>query len=303
MFTRRSGFTLVELLVVVAIIGILIALLLPAIQAAREAARAISCSNKLKQIGIALQMHHDTRHRLPAGWNAYDPGTHQAHWFGEPGWAWSARILPFLEEKAIYKQMIHFELPITDPANDDARVVAIGSFRCPSDIGDDTFELQGGGPYLGSGGYTPVKLATNNYIGVFGTVDIHIVCPGTDCIGDGTFFLNKGLRFREMKDGLSHTFIVGERSSERAPSTWVGVVTGGQHAPARVVGVATYPPNSTRQPVHYFHNFSSYHSMGAHFLTGDGAVHMVHQDIDDAIYKALCTRAHGDSIGGFFSGH
>ena len=90
MCTQRNGFTLVELLVVIAIIGILIALLLPAIQAAREAARRATCTNNLKQTGLALHMHHDTYHRLPPGWKAYDPNTRKPHWFGEPGWAcWS----------------------------------------------------------------------------------------------------------------------------------------------------------------------------------------------------------------------
>ncbi len=305
MFTRRTGFTLVELLVVIAIIGILIALLLPAVQAAREAARKISCCNNMKQIGIALHMHHNSNNRLPAGWTAYKPGTEVPHWFGEPGWAWSAKILPYIEEKSLYNT-IDFELPITDPANDLARVAALSSYRCPSDVGGDTFVLESGGPYLGSGGYSPVELSRNNYIGVFGTVDIHHVCKEgateyNGCVGDGSFFLNRGVAFREFSDGLSNTFVVGERCSRLAPSTWVGMVTGGEHAPARVVGVATYPPNSEEQPVHYFHNFSSYHAVGTHFLSGDGSVHMVNNGIDDNVYEALCTRATGDSTGDFFA--
>ena len=291
---------MVELLVVIAIIGTLIALLLPAIQASREAGRRISCRNNMKQIGLALHVHHDMYGRLPAGWTAHDPDTGAPHWFGEPGWAWSARILPFMEEKALFEHTIHFDLPITDSANDVARVTPVSSFRCPSDARGDTFVLQGGGPYLGSGSFTPVELSRNNYLGVFGTVDIHIVCPGTDCIGNGSFFLNRGLKFREIRDGLSRTFFVGERSSKRAPSTWVGMVTGGEHAPARIVGVGTYRPNSVEAPVEYFHNFSSYHPGGTHFLLGDGSVHMVSDDIDMDIYQALCTRAEGDSVGDYF---
>jgi len=296
MFTRRRGFTLVELLVVIAIIGILIALLLPAVQAAREAARRMSCTNNLKQIGLGLHMYHDTYNRLPAGWVGYDPSTGQPHWFGVPGWAWSARILPYMEQTAVYKNLIHLDLPITDPANDAARVEPIVTYRCPTDTGDKTFDLAGGGPSVASVSF-PVKLATGNYIGVFGAVDFHLVCSTTACEGDGTFFLNRGVRFADIVDGLSNTLIVGERCSKLAPSTWVGVVTGGDHAVARVAGVAAYPPNSEQQPDHYLHNFSSFHPAGTNFLAADGSVKLIAETIDLTTYQALATRAAGDIVG------
>jgi prepilin-type N-terminal cleavage/methylation domain-containing protein len=302
---RNQGFTLVELLVVIAIIGILIALLLPAVQAAREAARRMSCTNNLKQIGLALHMYHDTQRRLPMGWVAHHPASGAPHWFGEPGWAWSSMILPFMEQKSLYDKEVHFELPITDPANATARVTPISTFRCPSDTGEETFELPGGGPYVGSGsGYSPVELATGNYPGVFGTVDFHHVCASGEpeyngCVGTGSFFLNRCVCFRDIADGLTQTFVVGERSSKLAPGTWVGMLTGGQHAPARIVAVATYPPNSEDQPVHYFHNFSSPHPQGTNFLVADGSVHMISETIDESIYHALCTRDGGETIQGF----
>ncbi len=299
MVTRRSGFTLVELLVVIAIIGILVALLLPAIQAAREAARRISCNNNLKQIGLGLHMYHDTFQRLPAGWRAFDPATGQPHWFGEPGWSWASAILPYMEQTCLYADGIHFSLPITDPANAAARETEIKMYRCPSDIGAGTFVLQGGDPYVGTGGgFSPVKLATGNYIGVFGTVDFHNVCvPPSSCEGNGTFFLNRGVRFADILDGLSQTLVVGERCSLLAPSTWVGEVTGGEHAPARICGVATYPPNVKDHPVQYFHNFSSLHPAGTQFVSADGSVHLVAESIDEQVYHALCTRAAGDVVG------
>ncbi|MBM4089106.1 MAG: DUF1559 domain-containing protein [Planctomycetes bacterium] len=94
----RRAFTFIELLVAIAIIGILLALLLPAVQAAREAAHRMSCGNNMKQIGIALHLYHDTFGRLPAGWKGYDPHTGQADWVGEPGWGWCAAILPYIEQ-------------------------------------------------------------------------------------------------------------------------------------------------------------------------------------------------------------
>ncbi|MBN1853914.1 MAG: DUF1559 domain-containing protein [Pirellulales bacterium] len=298
----RHGFTLVELLVVIAIIGILVALLLPAIQAAREASRRASCANNLKQIGLAIHMYHDTYEQLPAGWRGYDPANGEPFWFGLPGWAWSASILPYLELTNVQDSLVRFELPITDPINAPVRTLELEVFRCPSDdIGEDTFLLLGGAPSVGSGISFPIEMATGNYIGVFGTRDFHFVCNPNEpdfngCVGNGVFYLNRQHRFADITDGLSNTLIVGERCSKLAPSTWIGVVTGGQHGVARVAGVAAYPPNSEAQPAHYFHNFSSFHPAGTNFLSGDGGVRLITETIDETTYHALCTRANGDVV-------
>ena len=171
MSTRPNGFMLVELLVVIAIIGILVALLLPAVQAAREASRRTSCCNNLKQIGLGLHMFHDTHKCLPAGWTAYDPNTGDPHWFGEPGWGWATQILPHLEQSVAFEGLVHCKLPITDPANEDARILPLDIYRCPSDKSEPTFVLQGGGIYVGSsGGFSPVEVSVGNYIGVVGAI-------------------------------------------------------------------------------------------------------------------------------------
>ncbi len=129
---KARGFTLVELLVVIAIIGVLVALLLPAIQAAREAARRNACTNKLKQIGLALQNHHDTFKRFPlltwcnpslntgvqntpgANYTApFPPNLHSTRAGSGPqnsgghpaGYSWIVRLLPFLEEAVMYQNM------------------------------------------------------------------------------------------------------------------------------------------------------------------------------------------------------
>lgn len=298
----RSAFTLVELLVVIAIIGILVALLLPAVQAAREAARRMSCTNNLKQIGLALHMYHDVHGKLPAGWQGYDPDTGDPFWFGLPGWAWSAKILPFLEQANVQDNFVEFELPITDPTHAAARTLELPVFRCPSDTGGPAFFLEGGAPSAGPDVSFPIEMATGNYIGVFGTRDFHFVCnPGSSefngCIGNGTFYLNRQNRFADIRDGLSNTLIAGERSSKLAPSTWIGVVPGGQHGVARVAGVGTYPPNSEDTPAHYFHNFSSFHPSGTNSLAGDGSVKMISETIDLDTYGALCTRQGGEPLG------
>lgn len=293
MSSRRTGFTLIELLVVIAIIGILVSLLLPAVQAAREAARRAQCSNNLKQIGIALHLHHEANGRLPAGWVGYrDPVTKQQPLpLGRPGWAWSVWILPYLEQESLYNNQINLELPVTDHRHDAARRALIPTFRCPSDSGQSRSTL---------GGF---EVSTSNYVGVFGSNDLHAAwtaaASGGQCTGNGVFYHNRRHRFEDILDGLSKTLIVGERATKNEYySTWIGVFPDASHAPARVVGVAHTPPNADED---HPHNFSSHHSTGTNFLLGDGSVHWVPEAINQAVYHALCTRAGYDDVGEFFT--
>ena len=84
----------------------------------------------------------------------------------------------------------------------------------------------------------------------------------------------------DILDGTSNTLVGGERSSKWAPSTWVGMVTGGDHAPARITGIGLFPPNSEQEEEHYTHNFSSYHPTGTNFVLGDGSVRLISETID-----------------------
>lgn len=291
--SRQRGFTLVELLVVIAIIGMLIALLLPAVQAAREAARRSSCTNNLKQIGLALHMHHGTYGRLPSGWEGYDAAG-KALALGNPGWGWAARILPFLEKANVEKNLVNYKLPVTDPANDAARVYAVNTYRCPSDTGAEKFvnkdEASGAGT---------LEFAAANYVGVWGTTDTHAcgtLPSGTQCISDGCFFHNSAVRFADISDGLSQTFLAGERNSRLDYSTWVGTYGINDCSQGRIVGTATYPPNSQVTDIH---NFSSEHPSGTNFLLADGSVRILPQTIETSAYHALCTRAGSDNVGSY----
>ena len=294
---HRRAFTLVELLVVIAIIGILIGLLLPAVQAAREAARRAQCSNNLKQLGLALHMYHDSLGGLPPGWIAQHPSNNRPYWLGRPGWGWAARILPYLEQTNVVDNLIDYRLPLLDAYHDQARRTVIPTYICPSDSGASIFLLESGPTPMPNyqADYVPTQVSKTNYVGVFGTVRmLNAGCPMGDCVGNGTMVLQRSFKFRDISDGLSNTFITGERNSEFSPSTWLGVFAGAAHAPGRIVAVAETPPNSSVNPAF---TFSSYHPAGTNFLSADGSVKMITESINTLTYHALCTRAGGEVIG------
>ncbi len=172
MLKRKRGFTLVELLVVIAIITILIALLLPAIQMAREAARKASCTNNLRQIGIAIHSYHETVRVLPSGWIAPVPE-------GDPGWGWATLILPHMEQSSLHN-LVDFGKHIDHDDNAVARTFPIPIYFCPSDNAEDTkiFTLvddpDKDDPH--NHDHLPIEIACSNYVANFGTHGI--INPG-----------------------------------------------------------------------------------------------------------------------------
>jgi prepilin-type N-terminal cleavage/methylation domain-containing protein/prepilin-type processing-associated H-X9-DG protein len=139
---RRSGFTLIELLVVIAIIAVLIGLLLPAVQAAREAARRISCVNNLKQIGLAVHNYHDGNNCLPLGAAViFDRANNPIF----QGWGVTARILPYMEGQNTFN-ICNFSLPNETPQNDTAMRTGTAVYLCPSDGQNRVIFLDDGQP-------------------------------------------------------------------------------------------------------------------------------------------------------------
>ncbi len=315
MLKRQRGFTLVELLVVIAIIGILIALLLPAVQAAREAARRINCTNNLKQVGLALHIHHDSLRHLPSGWVS-NTGVN-----GPTGWGWAAAILPHMEQAAFAEETIDQEQVISYSTATISNLAALktsfNAFRCPSDKGREASTIAG------------MEVGTNNYVGVHGgypststypagTTLLSLLNSSTPQNGNGTFYHNSRKSFRDMRDGTSNTLVVGERAVKIVPttpaganpaeyySTWVGnpsaAASDAPYGAARCVGAAITAPNSEDEiPYDYQQGFGSPHPGGSQFLLGDGAVRLVNDDVDRLIYQQICTVNGGEQVSHFFA--
>lgn len=293
--TSRRGFTLIELLVVIAIIAVLVAILLPAVQQAREAARRSTCTNNLKQVGLALHNYHDIHKTLPSGWIGVDGATRlpSAH-EGGSGAGWAMMILPMMDQGALFGKFDP-QLPISDAANASVARQFLPAYICPSDAASvQTWDID----EEGSPGTKLATLARANYVGSFGTVEIDLCenAPGVapvsstgQCISDGAFYHNSRNGFHDFTDGMSSTFFVGERKSfPSAPfySTWVGSVPEGEESFARILGVFDHTPN---HPAAHLEDFSSTHVGGAQFVLADGHVKFVSENIDGEVYRAVGT--------------
>ena len=297
---HRRAFTLVELLVVIAIVGTLVGLLLPAVQAAREAANRSSCSNNLKQVGRALQGFHDARKKLPAGYvSAFDDAGNDTG----PGWGWAAFVLPQMEQTGVHAR-IDFSQPIEAAVNAEARGAVVKPYLCPSDTAPAAaFPV---GPRDGSGRLKSklCAVAPANYVGNFGVSE-----PGVD--GEGVFFRGSAVAFRDITDGLSTTFLAGERSFRFAEATWVGAVTAAQQVPTpsspmgfQINNASNFVLAHTGESFDGAHgateinNFTSRHGQAGNYLFADGHVSLLGDSTDYATYKALSTRAKGEVIQG-----
>jgi prepilin-type N-terminal cleavage/methylation domain-containing protein/prepilin-type processing-associated H-X9-DG protein len=289
----RRGFTLIELLVVIAIMSLLMAMLLPAIQKVREAANLMSCKSNLRQIGIAMHHYHNDYNRFPVGY--YDP-TIWPQLDNGPGWGWGAFLLPYVEADNEYKQ-INFNLDVGHPANASVCRTFLKVYYCPSDENIGTFTITDGG----SNSWT---LAQCNYVACNGNdgVDDFTTPPHTGAFVRGT----KGYRFADIKDGVSNTFFVGDRTMRLSYATWAGGPTGGLNPflldpgnfGAEVTLLMCHAGDTGPNSPGVFDADStlSPHGRGVPFLFGDGSVHFITNDIDVAIWKALATRNGGEAF-------
>ncbi len=282
---RPPGFTLIELLVVISIIGVLVALLLPAVQRAREAARRIQCVNNLKQTGLALHSYQDAHGCLPSGYT-YALG------YQWGGFGWATMILPGVEQKSLYNAA-NFDLPLWSKANTTVATTAINFYLCPS---DETSQ----GRFLVRDSY---QFAMASYVGSFGPVNLD------DQPEDrrGLFSRNSCTRFAEVTDGLSQTLAVGERHNGKfaslldagghvtAETVWVGAIRQGDNDDHghTTLFVTVHTPTS---PSFNEQDAASRHDGGTNFAFVDGSVRFIKNSIDLKVYQSLSTRAGGEVI-------
>lgn len=291
---RRSGYTLVELLVVIGILGILVAILLPAVQSAREAARAVQCKNNLRQLGVALQNYHDRLGSFPPSLVVNYQIHEQGGWPWPYGWwSWHAFLLPDVEQKPLYDEI--------DFRDDEASLQTeynhvtgskISTFLCPSDP-------RSGGMFdqhliWPDGNEDDVKNGNSSYFGNRGSIR---VIPGDGLFPDS----NLAKRIGDIIDGTSNTFLLGERPIDN--DHWSGWIIAGTGFDARGLGDSVLDGEEPFQKgatteccteqLHYW----SFHHGGAHFVMADGSVQFLPYTINHSSFRARCSRAGGEVFG------
>jgi len=308
MNTKRSGFTLLEVVVIVGVSGFLMALVAPATLESREVARRKTCVKNLKQIALATHNYHESHRSFPSGWirrpntSKYvsapfvketviplgksqtdgqvgvvfgpKPGQHQ-EWRLSFDWSWHAMLLPFMGVKGLKAD---FDELKTSPKNLGALMTEVDSYVCPS------ARLPAERP--GMFGYS-------SYRCVMGTRS-----------SNGMMYMNSSVRFADVKDGTSLTILVGE--------SLMGLWGDGYSCCARIaddnndnVPDRSTPPRGGRPSafdtwwttagVHYF-GFGSWHADVCHFAFVDGRVKPISKRVDFRVLKALATRAGGEAV-------
>ncbi len=291
--TRRA-YSLIELIVVVAIIAVLLGLIVSAVQKVREAASRAKCGNNLRQIGLALHMYHDAHGSFPLGNSGYRPSVDR---FASLGW--QARLLPYIEQQALWETVApaYQAAPLPFRPPHVGLTTSIALYVCPSD-GRTLAELTLAGQ----------RPALTHYLGVAGV---------TSARRDGVLFGNSRVRIADVTDGTSNTLLVGERppgsTGDMFGWWYAGVGQDFWGSCDMVLGVrelkvttavpvedcSVGPYNFRRgvdwNPCDSFH-FWSKHPGGANFLFVDGSVRFLSYSAD-AVLPALATRSGGEPVG------
>jgi hypothetical protein len=320
----------VELLVVIAIIGILVSLLLPAVQAAREAARRMQCSNNCKQLGIALHNYHDTFKTLPMSWWIEYP----AAFPGKPmnGGVWGIAVLPYLEQQPLYDRFNHNVLSCNQTGAPGVANVALlqtplSVYVCPSAPGGTNRLYNGAVPAGALPGLPALtwRAAPSDYIassgvrGVFANLAYRPpTYPSVPGNRDGTLQFGRAGRLADIIDGTSNTFIVGERTGgnqiyeKRIVHNLLTTVSGGALVATNGGGWGdllngehwlqgslcaglTPPPGGGPCAINVTNSrgngFHSFHPGGCHFVMGDASVQFITETSAPLSIAGRITRA------------
>jgi prepilin-type N-terminal cleavage/methylation domain-containing protein len=292
----KRGFTLVEMLVVIAIIGVLTAMLIPAVQYARERSRQASCANNLRQVGVAFTLHATSHQVYPNGGyfdtTATEPWNIEQKLTGNQfGWGWAYQILPYVEQtQAFDSKRLDPAVPANLARLRESAGVVVSGYYCPSRRRAESFDglgcaigpgPRGGLDYAGNGGISPAVYP-----------DVLSETP------TGTVISSKYLHDRPgpgaVADGQTYTILAGERRSSSSPDpaiadedngfvagwTWDTIRWG--YAPPAPDDVLSTAPDT---------RFGSAHTGTAIFVFADGAVHQIPYEVDAAIFAGMCHRA------------
>jgi prepilin-type N-terminal cleavage/methylation domain-containing protein/prepilin-type processing-associated H-X9-DG protein len=298
----KSAFTLIEILVAIVVIGILIAMLFPAVQMVREAGRRTACSNNVRQLALGLMNFEANHGQLPMGLRSFE-GLGGSSSAAQYGMSWITRILPFIEQNAMWENAVEdYRLSPIPFRNHRGMQTVLPAVSCPSDSA--TSELQ----WTHEGRL----VALTDYLGVNGK---------NFQSRDGVFTYDEPIRLAEIGDGQSNTLLIGERPP--SPDFWYGwwyaTGSGSQSTgdvtlgvaelnPAHVPGgqgIGTYLLDCPPGPFNYVAgrneqcdalHFWSNHSGGANFAMADGSVRLISYSIGDTVMQALATRAGGETV-------
>ncbi|WZP00105.1 DUF1559 domain-containing protein [Isosphaeraceae bacterium EP7] len=312
--SKRRAFTLIELLVVIFIIAILIGLLLPAVQAARESARRLKCANNFKQIGLAMHSYQDLHQCFTPGF-VFDPPSIQQ------GWAWGTLLLPGIEQGPLYNSM-NFRHPAYSEVQSTATLTNVDDYLCPSGGGPgpvDVFASTSNMPYKD-------KLVCSQYVASAGWFRMYEkIGPNLSKIaatGTGAFFMNSATSPASILDGMSQTLMVGERSRNVSDAAWASF----GHTPIQLYNKPGWPTQTTVSSVFLvlgrtggpksdYENdtphpamfnapdagpdtFWSQHPGGCGFLMCDGSVRFLKSTMQFPVFQALSTRSGGEIVDG-----